>query len=140
MMKYKTVRNPRWANAEQTIINCEVDFDDLIEEFVPFSATENSLYDHEKEIFKKAKAGEFGEITAYTPPPPLTTEQKAEIARFQRDESLKELDALVSNPLRWNSFSEETKQNLAVYRQALLDLPAQPGFPENINWPNIPVV
>jgi hypothetical protein len=139
-MKYKTIRNPVWGNAEQTIINCEVDFDDLIEEFVPFCASENAFYDHEKEIFQKAKAGEFGSVAPYTPPPPLTTEQKALIARSHRDEMLKELDALVSNPLRWDSFSEETKQALSVYRQALLDLPEQSGFPENINWPVPPSI
>jgi hypothetical protein len=139
-MKYKTVRNPYWANAEQTVINCEVDFDDLIEEFVPFSASESGMYDHEKEIFQKAKAGAFGEVAAYTPPPPLTTEQKADMARFYRDQMLKELDALVSNPLRWNSFSEETKQNLAQYRQALLDVPSQAGFPDNVNWPTPPSI
>lgn len=29
-------------------------------------------------------------------------------------------------------------QNWAIYRQALRDLPNQPGFPWNINWPVIP--
>jgi len=139
-MKYTTVKNCKWENAEQTIINCEVDFDDLDKEFVPFSATADAMYDHEKEIFNRAVAGEFGPVAAYAPPPPPTREELADRARFIRDEELKKLDALVSNPLRWNGFSEQTKQALADYRQALLDVPQQSGFPENINWPTAPTI
>lgn len=29
----------------------------------------------------------------------------------------------------------ETIQKLGIYMQALRDVPEQPGFPHNINWP-----
>jgi hypothetical protein len=32
----------------------------------------------------------------------------------------------------------ENKDAWAVYRQALRDLPEQPGFPEAIAWPDAP--
>lgn len=139
-MKYTTVTNPVWANAEQTLINCKVNFDHLPEELVPFTASASGIYDHEKEIFEKAKAGEFGPVGAYVPPPLPTTEQKAAFVRFQRDELLKELDFVVSNPLRWNTFSDETKQALTSYRQALLDVPQQTGFPDGVTWPTAPAI
>lgn len=59
-------------------------------------------------------------------------------ARDQRDFYLREMDEVVSNPLRWSSFTEEKKQEWTVYRQALLDVPQQAGFPLDIAWPEKP--
>jgi len=70
-MKYSAVRNCKWANEEHTIIECEVNFNDVtLEEWSPFGATATDHYEHTKEIFAKAVAGEFGEIAEYVPPPP----------------------------------------------------------------------
>ena len=40
----------------------------------------------------------------------------------------------------WTQLSDASvdKAAWAVYRQALRDVPAQAGFPFNINWPNPP--
>ena len=70
--------------------------------------------------------------------PVPTTEQLAEQVRAKRDGFLYELDVIVSNPLRWGEFSEAEKQALAEYRQALLDVPQQGGFPENVVFPDKP--
>lgn len=48
------------------------------------------------------------------------------------------LDPVVSNPLRWQSFTEQQKIELTNYRQALLDITAQPEFPYKVVWPEIP--
>ena len=58
--------------------------------------------------------------------------------REQRDMLLQELDGLAANPLRWNSFSVDQQEQLAQYRQALLDVPQQAGFPDNVSWPMRP--
>ena len=42
------------------------------------------------------------------------------------------------NPLRWETFTEEKKQQWRDYRQALLDIPEQPGFPKEVVWPEQP--
>jgi hypothetical protein len=68
-MKYTQVKNPIWANEEHTIINCEVDFDDLIEEFVPFSAVATGDYEHSHQIFAECVAGTYGAIAEYVEPP-----------------------------------------------------------------------
>lgn len=68
-MKYSEIRNLQWADAEHTVLNCEVNFNNLVEEFVPFTASADDLYDHTKDIFEKAVAGEFGEIAEYVEPP-----------------------------------------------------------------------
>lgn len=59
-------------------------------------------------------------------------------ARDERDTKLSEMDLIVSNPLRWSEMSDDLKKAYADYRQALLDVPQQPEFPEKINWPTPP--
>jgi hypothetical protein len=69
MMKYIQVLNPIWANAEHTAINCDVDFDDLREELVPFTAVATGDYEHSHQIFAECVAGTYGEIAEYVEPP-----------------------------------------------------------------------
>ena len=68
-MNYTDVKNPQWANAEHTAINCEVDFDDLREEYVPFTAVASGDYEHSHQIFAECVAGNDGEIAEYVAPP-----------------------------------------------------------------------
>lgn len=56
--------------------------------------------------------------------------------RSQRNGLLADIDRV--NPIWYNSLTIEQQTSLAVYRQALLDVPAQPGFPENVTWPSKP--
>lgn len=88
-MKYTQVLNPTWANAEHTAINCDVDFDDLREELVPFTAVAEGDYEHSHKIYAECVAGNYGAIAEYveppvpeyTPPPePTKSELLAELA------------------------------------------------------------
>jgi hypothetical protein len=82
-MKYTKVLNPQWANAEHTAINCDVDFDDLSEELVPFTAVASGDYEHSHQIFAECVEGKYGEIAEYVapvlpeyvPPPEPTKEE-----------------------------------------------------------------
>lgn len=58
--------------------------------------------------------------------------------RETRDARLKALDAVVGNPLRWASLTETKQQEYADYRQQLLNVPQQSGFPLNVVWPVVP--
>jgi len=58
--------------------------------------------------------------------------------RILRDKELRSLDKVTSNPLRWASFTDEQKSAYADYRQALLDVPQQDGFPYDVTWPTKP--
>lgn len=60
-------------------------------------------------------------------------------ARARRDTLLKETVDSV-NPMRWEAMSDEQKDAWRAYRQALLDVPQQEGFPTNIVWPEAPYV
>ena len=60
--------------------------------------------------------------------------------RGERDNILTTVvDPLVSNPLRWADLTSATQAEWSTYRQALLDVPQQAGFPTNITWPESPL-
>jgi hypothetical protein len=66
-------------------------------------------------------------------------EWKATEVRAERDFLLaSKVDKSVSNPLRWASMSAETQAAWSTYRQALLDIPEQAGFPRDVIWPTMP--
>jgi|TARA_R110000737_G_scaffold26664_1_gene45433 agmatine/peptidylarginine deiminase len=58
--------------------------------------------------------------------------------RADRDERLTEVDAIAGNALRWSELDAETQAAWAAYRQALLDVPQQAGFPNTVTWPTKP--
>lgn len=60
-------------------------------------------------------------------------------ARAKRDQMLTELDRIVGNPLRWASLSSEQQNAAAEYRQSLLDVPQQEGFPAKVLWPEMTI-
>ena len=138
-MNYKQIKNPIWANVEHTVINCEVDFNDLKEEFVPFSADLKDSYAHTKQIFNECIEGKWGDIAEFKPHIPTTEELEQQVRR-QRNDLLQQLDSIVGNPLRWASFSTDQQTELANYRQELLDVPQQTGFPDTVDFPVKPTI
>lgn len=135
-MKYTTVTDLKYANASGSMINCQVNFENL--GATPFTASANDL-GHSAEIYSRATSGEFGVIQAYdSTEDNLSTTTQNEVQRQRRNALLVNLDLAISNPLRWASFSPETQTEYAIYRQALLDVPQQTGFPDNIEWPSVP--
>lgn len=60
--------------------------------------------------------------------------------RNQRDFLLVEMDEIVSNPLRWATFSPELQAQWVQYRLDLLNVPQQSGFPLNVVFPTKPSV
>ena len=73
-----------------------------------------------------------------------TVEQESDIltplaieVRQKRDRLLEEyVDTL--NSIRWNAMSSQQQAAWQTYRQALLDVPQQEGFPRNVTWPEMP--
>lgn len=61
--------------------------------------------------------------------------------RAERDFLLKDCDAV--SPMRWNAMTKDEQQAWMNYRQALLDIPQQSGFPwdgdpDKVPWPKEP--
>ena len=63
-------------------------------------------------------------------------QERIDAARSRRDYLLSEFDSkLFKNVIYWDSLSQAEKDALIVYRQALLDITQQSGFPDLIVWP-----
>lgn len=138
ILEYTIVQNPVWADKEHTIINCEVNFNSLPEEFVSFTASSTDSEPHGVEIYNKCIAGDFGVIADYTPIV-KTAEELAASGRSQRNRLLSELDIALSNPIRYESYTSEQISALTLYRQELLDVPQQVGFPTSFSYPDKPI-
>ena len=108
----------------ENIVNADTEQD-----FVPYKQGIELAPDHTGEIgWTWTENGWFTNEVA------PTIEQIAERARFKRNNLLKQTVDRI-NPLRWESYTQEQKDAWAAYRQALLDVPQQEGFPTNIVWP-----
>ena len=73
--------------------------------------------------------GEDGEIVLKDIP----ASEKAKIVRMKRDVLLKCSDKYMMEDYP----NKPEKDALLAYRQALRDIPAQNGFPDDISWPAI---
>lgn len=67
--------------------------------------------------------------------------EQQDFIRLVRDTKLRKCDKM--SPMRWYGMTEEQKQEWANYRQALLDIPQQSGFPwegdmDKAPWPTEP--
>ena len=62
----------------------------------------------------------------------------AEAIRQKRNSKLQsEVDPVAGNALRWAALTSEQQTAWATYRTALLNVPAQAGFPDNVTWPTL---
>ena len=84
-----------------------------------------------KRVVHNLQTGETTTVDHTDPRITLTTEQKSSLQRERRDLLLLKTD--------WRASSDLTlSTEWATYRQALRDVPAQSGFPDNITWPDKP--
>jgi len=122
---------PKYAAPDSLAIDLNVNHPDHI----PFTARADDPLG--SDLYARALNGDFGPIAAYEGP--TAEELLTDQMRAQRNARLAQLDALVMNPLRWAQYTAEQQVAFAAYRQALLDVPQQDGFPEVIDWPVMPV-
>jgi len=93
------------------------------------------------EYFEVITDARTGEVTKrpYTEAEVAAIEaRKPASIRAQSDSLLLAVDAIAGNALRWAALDADTQAAWAAYRQALLDVPQQAGFPHNITWPTEP--
>lgn len=60
-----SLTNPRWANAAQTMIDCEITTSQFGDEVLPFTASATDVEAHGRALFDQLVAGEFGPIAEY---------------------------------------------------------------------------
>lgn len=81
-MQLQYAKDPKWANAEQTLIDLTVKWD-AIDEELPFTASPNDSEEHGCSLFAAAQAGEFGPIAEYVAPPPAPPVIPEKVTRAQ---------------------------------------------------------
>ena len=64
-----SVSNPRWSNAEHTMIDCEITTSQFGNEVLPFTASPNDSEAHGRAIFSDLVVGVYGPIAEYVAPP-----------------------------------------------------------------------
>lgn len=104
----------------------------------PVTPAEQPAYDYRKNLERTAVQGADGwveqwtEVDASAEEIAQRTEVQSSIVRGDRNQRLTNSD--------WTQLADNTADTnaWAAYRQALRDLPAQPGFPHNVTWPTEP--
>lgn len=62
-------QNPRWGNAEQTLIEVEAKWQHLESEgYLMFTANPNDVEEHGRDLYNRCINGEFGTIAEYVAP------------------------------------------------------------------------
>ncbi len=64
-----SLTNPRWSNAEQTRIDCEITTSQFGAEVLPFTADKFDVEAHGRAIFQDLVDGKYGPVAEYVPPP-----------------------------------------------------------------------
>lgn len=119
-------RNYKWADAEHTMLDCEIEHPDF--GWIPYTTGENDN-GIGKEIWDNRDNLEIAEYEG------LSDEILATQIRAQRDSLLNQTDYLMMSDYPIES---DRLAKVKIYRQALRDIPEQSGFPRSITWPDKP--
>ena len=129
-------RNAKYIN-DNGWIDCEIEHP--VHGWIPYTldpADTDMTVNNDELLAAMALAGD---VAAYVPPTQAELDAaKAQAVRAQRDSLLLEVDAIAGNALRWAALDADTQAAWAAYRQALLDVPQQAGFPNDVTWPEKP--
>lgn len=66
----------------------------------------------------------------------VKAEKEQEVRATRDGFLLSKVDSI--SHIRWSVMAEEQKEAVLAYRQALLDVPQQEGFPWEVSWPEPP--
>ena len=56
-------RNPQWVDSNHNMIDLEVNFEELDEEWLPYTSSPTDVCEHSRTLYTRAAAGEFGTVT-----------------------------------------------------------------------------
>lgn len=131
-------RNAKYIDASAARIDCEIEHP--THGWIPYTidpADTDMTIDNSVLL---AAIHEAGDVEPYVPPTQEELDaEAAKQARAARNRILsKQVDPIVTNPLRWAEMTAEQQQAWTDYRRALLDITDQSGFPHDITWPTKP--
>ena len=129
-----------WCDSKHLLLGMNVHLSD--NSIIPYAYRVDGEEDNDGFICQAVKhdyiSGNFTEINEC---PDWKIQLEKEVlsldVRLERNKLLSYTDHLIQSDY---PISDEKKQEIKVYRQALRDIPQQDGFPDNIVWPDKPVI
>ena len=129
-----------WCDSKHSLLGMNVHLSD--NSIIPYAYRVDGEEDNDGFICQAVKhdyiSGNFTEINEC---PDWKLQLEKEVlsldVRLERNKLLSDTDHLIQSDY---PISDEKKQEIKVYRQALRDIPQQDGFPDNIIWPDKPVI
>lgn len=129
-----------WCDSKHSLLGMNVHLSD--NSIIPYAYRVDGEEDNDGFICQAVKhdyiSGNFTEINEC---PDWKIQLEKEVlsldARLERNKLLSDTDHLIQSDY---PISDEKRQEIKVYRQALRDIPQQDGFPDNIIWPDKPVI
>ena len=129
-------RNPKYADpvdADNRRIDCEIYHNDY--GWIPYTLDDNDT-DQTVDNVSLKEGIMSGSVADYTPP---SDENLSSAVRMERDYILvREVDPIITNPLRWDDLTTNEQNAWKQYRTDLLNITDQAGFPRNVTWPTKP--
>ena len=129
-----------WCDSKHLLLGMNIHLSD--NSIIPYAYRVDGEEDNDGFICQAVKhdyiSGNFTEINEC---PDWKLQLEKEVlsldVRLERNNLLSNTDHLIQSDY---PISDEKKQEIKVYRQALRDIPQQDGFPDNIVWPDKPVI
>ena len=129
-----------WCDSKHLLLGMNIHLSD--NSIIPYAYRVDGEEDNDGFICQAVKhdyiSGNFTEINEC---PDWKLQLEKEVlsldVRLERNKLLSDTDHLIQSDY---PISDEKKQEIKVYRQALRDIPQQDGFPDNIVWPDKPVI
>lgn len=120
---------PSWGNEAQTVINLKVMFEHMNGVELEFTASPGDTEEHGRELFTRAKFGEYGEIAPYSGPLMADLEAKANMVKARKELAyIETLIAPLSRASRLRMATPEEEAELEVLeRRSIVLLRALPG-------------
>ena len=129
-----------WCDSKHLLLGMNIHLSD--NSIIPYAYRVDGEEDNDGFICQAVKhdyiSGNFTEINEC---PDWKIQLEKEVlsldVRLERNNLLSDTDHLIQSDY---PISDEKKQEIKVYRQALRDIPQQDGFPDNIVWPDKPAI
>ena len=129
-MKIENIRNPKWADVDNTAITINIDLDG---ETVLFVASPHDCTDYGPKIYQDCLDGKYGKIADFSVPE-KTMEELEGLAKSELDRRLQSLMTTENQALA--EIDDDFKKNYKSKIKALLDVKKQKGWPGNVVWPD----
>jgi hypothetical protein len=128
-------RNAFFVNEAETIVDCEIEHPAY--GWIPYACNPDDGDQTIDNDYLFAQFAAKGDVAAYVAPTQSELDEAAAagVRQVRSYKLTQEVDPLAGNSLRWADLTSDQRQDVTDYRQSLLDITEQGGFPQSVNWP-----